>query len=1217
MNRQLKRNRGVILTREGWQRLQNAKVEWEFQENFGSRWTLEELSERVGITPVTFRKVLTRETGVDRQTLVRLFMTFNLELGQSDYTKPESALEKQESLKRPKGVDLREAVDVSVFYGRTVELALLEQWLMEHCRVVALLGMGGIGKTSLAAKLVHQIEHQFEYVIWRSLYNAPPLFELLGNLIQFFDNSQALEAELPTSVDERILRLIDYLQKQRCLIILDNAETILQSGVIAGTYREGCKDYSQLIRRVGEVFHRSCLLLTSREKLKDVASLEGETLPVRSLRLSGLEAVDGQKIFEVKGFSGSELELRTVVERYAGNALALKIVATTIQDVFDGNLSEFLKQDTVVFGDICELLEQQFARLSYLEKEIIYWLAINRDPVSLSELREDIVSPVPPQKLLEAIESLVRRSLIEKATPTLVEKSAALFMLQPVVMEYMTNRLVEQVCGEIETQNLDLFKCHALLKATAKEYVRETQIRLILKPVIDRLFVVFRSKRSIENQLTQILSRLRKTAPLEQSYMAGNILNLLCHLKTDLSGYDFSYMTVWQADLRNVKLHDVNFQNANLAKSVFAESFGGVLSVAFSPDGKLLALGDTNGEIRLYQVSDWKQLLTCKGHSNWVVSLAFSPDGSTLASGSTDFSVKLWDISTGECLQTLRGHIYEVWSVVFSPNGDILVSGSDDQTMKLWSVQTGECLRTFQGHTSWVCSVVFSKDGQTLFSGSDDHTIRLWDINTGNCLRIYQGHSDGIRVITVSPNGQILASGSEDRTVKLWDINSGQCLKTFQGHFNEVYSVTFRLQGDILASGSFDQTVKLWSVRTGECLKTFQGHSSWIYSVAFSPQGDLVASGSYDQTVRMWSVSTGECLKIFQGYTHQVLSVAFSPDGQTLASGSHDSSVNLWSVSTGECLKTFLEHCGAIQSVAFSPDGQCIASGSEDRTIKLLDVNTGQVLQIFQGHRAAIRSVAFSPDGQTLASGSEDQTVRLWDVNTGQALRICQGHTNQVWSVAFSPQGMMLASGALEQTLNLWDISTGECLKTLEGHTSWVWSVVFSPDGKLLATTSTDQTLRLWSVNTNECLKLLHVDTGWLLSVAFSPDSRILASSCQDHTVKLWDVSTGECLKTLQGHTGGWVRSVAFCPDNQTLASGGEDETIRLWDSITGECLKVLKIEKPYERMNIMGITGITTATIATLKVLGAATEKHLYRQPYETSEHFTTEKAQPNTNPA
>ncbi|MEH2038654.1 NB-ARC domain-containing protein [Nostoc sp.] len=1175
-----KRNRGLILTREGWQKLQNAKLEWEFRKNNGSKSTLEELSEQAGITPVTFRKILTRETGVDKRTLVRLFMMFNLELDKSDYTSPDSDLKGQEDLKNPKRIDWGEMVDVSIFYGRTDELTLLEQWLIqERCRVVALLGMGGIGKTSLAAKLAQKVQGCFEYVIWRSLYNAPPLFDLLANFIQFFSNEQVLETDLAKSVDGRISQLIEYLQQQRCLIVLDNVETILQTGAYAGCYREGYEDYGLLIKRLGQVMHQSSLVLTSREKPKDIASLGGETLAVRSLQLSGLEVVAGQKIFEAKGFSGSESELPAVVERYAGNALALKIVATTIQDVFDGNVAEFLQHYTAVFGNIRDLLDQQFSRLANLEKDIMYWLAINREPVSLSEIREDIVSPIPPQNLLEALESLVRRSLVEKST--------ALFTLQPVVMEYVTQRLIEIVCQEIETQNLDLFRCHALMKATAKDYVREIQIRLILKPVIDGLLTVLRSKRKLENQLTQILARLRETSPLEQSYTAGNILNLLCHLESDLRGYDFSYLSIWQADLQCLKLHDVNFQNANFDRSVFAETFGGVMSVAFSPDGKLLALGDTNGEIRLYQVSDWKQLLFCKGHINWVLSVAFSPDGTVLASGSTDHTVKLWDVSTGQCLHTLQEHDHEVWSVAFSSDGDLLASGSDDQTMKLWNVGTGKCLKTFQGHTSWVLQVAFSPDGQTLVSGSDDHTVGIWNINTAECVKVLHGHSDGIRAITVSPDGRMLASGSEDLTVKLWDISTGECLKTFQGHSNEVYSVTFNPQGDILASSGFDQTVKLWSVRTGECLKTFQGHSGWVFSVAFSPQGDILASSSYDQTVRLWRVQTGECLKTFQGYTNQVLSLAFSPDGQTLASGSHDSLMRLWDVNSGQCLKIFQGHSAAIQSAAFSPDGQTLVSGSHDSSIRLWDVNSGQCLKILQGHGALVWSVAFCPDAQTLASGSDDKTVRLWDISTGQCFKTFQEHQAAVWSVAFSPQGKMLASGSLDQTVKLWDISTSECKRTLAGHTTWVTSVIFSPDGELLANTSMDGTLRLWSVYTGECLKILAVSTGWLHPVVFSPDSRTLAIGSHDYTVGLWDVSTDQCLRYLQGHTGR-LWSVVFSPNNQIVASSGDDETIRLWNITTGECLKTLKAELPYQRMNIMGVTGLTTATIATLKVLGA-----------------------------
>jgi WD40 repeat protein len=1162
-----RRKRGVALTPKGLEKFLEAKRKAEIEDNLGNRITLEKISARSGLYTGTISKILNCEGGVDKRSIEELFKAFALRLEKSDY------------LSSSTRVDWGEAICASIFFGRTEELGKLEEWIVhERCRVVALVGIGGIGKTSLSVRFAQQVQGNFEYVIWRSLREAPPVEAILANLIQVLSNEQETGDQLPETVGGRISRLIDYLRSQRCLLVLDNVESILCSGSRAGRYREGYEGYGELLRRVGETNHTSSLLLTSREKPKEVAFMEGEGLPVRSLQPAGLKAIEGQELFKLKGLSGTEAEWTAVIDRYAGNPLALKIVATTIQDTFGGHVAEFLRQDITVFGDIRDLLEQQFERLSDLEKSIMFWLAINREPTGLAELQADIVSQVPSAKLLEALESVGRRSLIES--------SDSLFTLQNVVMEYVTACMIDQVCQEVVAQQPDLFRCHALMKATSKDYVREAQIRLLLQPTIDELLIVLRSNSNVENQLLKILQRLQQTAPREPGYLAGNILNLLCQMGTDLTGYDFSNLAVWQADLRNVKLHGINFQNADLAKSVFAETFGGVLSVAFSPNGKLLALGDTNGEIRLYQLVDGQQILTCKGHTNWVVSLAFSPDGSILASGSVDYTMKLWDVSTGQYLQTLQGHDNEVWSVAFSPDGNTLVSGSDDQTMKLWNVQTGECLKTFQGHTSWVCSVAFSPNGQTLFSGSDDHTVELWDINIGECLKTFQGHRDGIRSITVSPDGKMLASGSEDQTVKLWDVSTGKCLKTFQGHSNEVYSVTFSSRGDLLASSSFDRTVRLWSVSTGECLKIFQGHSAAVFSVAFNSQSEFLVSGSEDQTARLWNVHTGQCLKTFQGYTNQVFSVAFSPDGQTLASGSRDCSVRLWDANTGQTLQIFRRHCAGVRSVAFSPNGQILASGSEDQTVKLWDINTGQALQTFQGHQATVWSVAFSPNGQILASSSEDQTAMLWDVNTGQTLQTFQGHQAAVWSVAFSPQGM-LATGALDLTIKLWDVSTGKCERTLEGHTSWVLSVAFSHDGEQIASSSYDGKIKLWHVSTGECCRILQASVGWLKSVTFSSDSRTLASCSQDYIVKLWDVSTGQCLKTLQGHTCR-VWSVVFSPDNQTLASSSEDGTIRLWNVVTGECLKTLKAEKLYEGMNIMGTTGLTAATIAKLKVLGA-----------------------------
>ncbi|MEH2059785.1 MAG: NB-ARC domain-containing protein [Nostoc sp.] len=1111
--------------------------------------------------------------------------------------------------------DWGQAPGICVFYGRIAELSQLRQWLIkDKCQLVAILGMGGIGKTALSVKLAKEVQGNFEYLIWRSLRNAPPVTEMLANLIGFLSDGR--ETDLPETVDARVTLLINYLRERRCLLVLDNVETILQSGDRAGHYKPEYEDYGQLLRRVGEETHQSCLVLTSREKPKEFAPLEGEASPVRTLSLVGLGETEGQEILQDKGLFGLQEEWGKLIEKYSGNPLALKLVSEPIRELFAGDIAAFLAEGEIIFGDTRNLLDQQFERLSEIEKEIIYWLAIKRELVSLDELLDDIVRPLPKREVLEALESLRRRSLIEQRT--------ALFTLQSVVMEYMIDRLIEEVCHEITTGEIRLFISHALMEATAKDYIRNTQITLIIKPIIDRLSNTFiavsiqmrynitsqgvgarqcraptgvphvnenryRYSQNLENHLSQILLQLQQV-PQSVGYAGGNLLNILCQLQTDLSGYDFSHLTIWQAYLQSVNLHQVNFTNTDLAKSVFAETLVSISSVAFSPNGKLLATGDADGKTYLWQVDDGKLLFTCTGHSSWVKSVAFSPDGQTLASGSDDQTVKLWDIRNGNCLTTLQGHSNWVRSVAFSPDGQTLASGSEDQTVKLWDVHTRKCLKTLQGNTNRVRSVAFSPDGQTLASGSEKQTIKLWDIRNGECLTTLEGHSNWVRSVAFSPDGQILASGSDDQTVKLWDVRNGKCLKTLQGHTNRVWSVAFSPDGQILASGGDDPTVKLWDVRKSECLKNLHGHSNRVMSVAFSPDGQTLASGSENQTVKLWDVHNGECLTTLQGHTNRVRSVAFSPDGQILASGSEKQTVKLWDVRNDKILKILDGHNSWVRSIAFSPNGQILASGSEKQTIKLWDVQTGQCLQRLQEHTNRIRSVAFSPDGQILASGSDDQTVKLWDVHTGKCFKTLQGHTSWVRSVVFSPDGQTLASGSENQKIRLWDVSTGECIKTLQGHSNRVRSITFSPDGQTLASGSDDQTVKLWDVHNGKCLINLQQHSNRVWSVAFSPDGEILASASEDQTVKLWDVHNGKCVKTLQGAN--WVKSVAFSPDGQTLICGSQDETIKLWDVMTGDCLKTLRSLKPYEKMNITGVTGLTAAQLVTLKALGAVQDE-------------------------
>ena len=560
-----------------------------------------------------------------------------------------------------------------------------------------------------------------------------------------------------------------------------------------------------------------------------------------------------------------------------------------------------------------------------------------------------------------------------------------------------------------------------------------------------------------------------------------------------------------------------------------------VRSVAFSPDGKMIASGSADNTIKIWNL-EGRELRTMTGHSNWVDSVAFSPDGKTIASGSDDKTIKLWNLE-GKELCTLTGHSSGVSSIAFSPDGKTIASSSSDKTLKLWNLE-GKELCTLTGHSQLVVSVTFSPDGKTIASGSYDNQIKLWNLE-GKELRTLTGHSNFVSSVAFSPDGKTIASGSYDNQIKLWNLE-GKELRTLTGHSNFVSSVAFSPDGKTIASSSSDRTIKLWNLE-GKELRTLTGHSNFVSSVAFSPDGKTITSGSYDNQIKIWNLE-GKELRTLTGHSNGVRSVAFLPDGKTIASCSDDNTIKIWNLE-GKELRTLTGHSNGVRSVAFSPDGKTIASGStDDNQIKIWNLE-GKELRTLTGHIYWVNSIAFSPDGKTIASSSDDNTIKLWNLE-GKELCTLTGHSQLVVSVAFSPDGKTIASGSFDNTIKLWNLE-GKELRTLTGHSNWVHSIAFSPDGKTIASSSSDRTIKLWNLEGKE-LRTLAGHSKLVMSIAFSPDGKAIASGSSDKTIKLWNLE-GKELRTLTGHSNE-VISVAFSRDGKTIASGSSDKTIKLWD---------------------------------------------------------------------
>ncbi len=1076
--------------------------------------------------------------------------------------------------------DWGEAIDTSIFYGRTYEIAVLSQWIVEEkCRLIAIVGMGGIGKTLLSVKLAEQIQGEFDLIFWRSLRDAPPFDELLITLLRFLLRE---DSPLADTISSQLTQLQDCLRSAHCLIVLDNFDALLASVDGVGVYRQGYEGYGKLLQRVSESSHQSCVVITSREIPIEIIRLQGENLPIREWRLQGLDISAVQQLLAAKGLEGSQEELKHLVGCYQGNPLALQIAASLIQSLFAASLTDFLKQGVIVFNGIRQLLQSQIERLSELEKQMMYWLAINREPVKLEELQTDLVLPHRTSELLEILESLKRRSLIEL--------TAEGFTQQPVIMEYMTEQLIAQISSELNNAQpcaSDYLSLYAILKATARDYIRFRQRGVIIEPIINRGIIALGNKQELIAKLHQRLQQLRADKLTNYGYMVGNLLNLYNFLQVDLTGFDFSGLSIRQAYLAEVKLQNVNFSLSEFKDSIFAETFGGISCVSFSLDGTRLATSDTSGEVQIWDLVKSQQLTSFKSDLLWTWGVTFSPDGQLLASGGDDYVVKLWNTKTGDCVKLLNGHTNTVNALAFHPDGNLLASCSLDRTIRLWPM-LADSLNSrpilLEGHQERVWSIAFSPDGSTLISGSEDQTVKLWDLNSLSCRQTLREHTHWVKSVAFSSDGQRLASASFDGMIKIWSATTGECLKTWQGHLMTVTSVVFSPDDRYLASASYDQTVKVWDLASGECFKTFTQHSNRVWSVSFSPNGDYLASGGDDNATCLWHWQTGQCAKVWKGYSNRVLGMAVHPEKQWLATGHEDQTIKIWDISTGKITQVLHGHKNLVLSVVIVPQSNILASGSGDRTIKLWDINSRKCLKTLSGHRSWIWSIAASPEGELLASGSYDQTVKVWHIASGDCLHTFEGHQAAVICVTFSPDGQWVASGSLDHSIKLWDVQTGQCLKTIMGHENSVWTVAFSPDGQTLASGSYDRTMKLWSIPEGTCLRTFEGHSAPVMSLAFSTGGEQIVTGSYDQLLKVWEPNTGQCLRSFYGHSA----SVIALVWGEMLVSSSFDETVRFWDSQTGKCIRTLRTPRPYDDMDITEVTGLTEAQKTTLKALGA-----------------------------
>ncbi|MEM7475594.1 MAG: LpqB family beta-propeller domain-containing protein [Planctomycetota bacterium] len=499
----------------------------------------------------------------------------------------------------------------------------------------------------------------------------------------------------------------------------------------------------------------------------------------------------------------------------------------------------------------------------------------------------------------------------------------------------------------------------------------------------------------------------------------------------------------------------------------------GLTSVAWSLDAAVIAVGDRNYNVTVWDALSGELRGKARHDSGVVTDVSFSPDGELLLSASSDQSLRLWDTASWNEVRSIEGHGVTIEAAGFSLDGTSIVSAGTDGKIKTWDAREGVELRTFLGHIGAVNCVAFSPDGSRILSASDDNTLKLWDRTTRAPMRSLHGHSGTISQLAHSPDGSKIVSVGMDAQVRTWDTLSGKEITSFDkenGPTKPLNAVCFSQDGSKVVSGGVDRFVRYWNVNSGQLmLSPLQGHEGTVNSVVFSPDGSKFASGGWDQAILLWNADSGQLEGKIQVDSGQVMDLAFSPDSTQFVSGDWNGNVRFWSSDSRQEIGERLRTGGRTSGLLFSPSGASIACSRFKNSAVMWDAKTREEKFELKGHAGSVNDIAFNVEETRIVTCSADGTLKLWDTDSGLELKTIRGDGEPINTVSFSPDGNYLASAGYGSTIDIWDGSPDHEVRTLSGHSGIVSAATFSSDGSRIFSESGKERF-VWDAESGELM---------------------------------------------------------------------------------------------------------------------------------------------------
>ena len=1053
-------------------------------------------------------------------------------------------------------IDIRRAPRERLF-GRDADLTAIASWVRDpRVRVIGVVGLGGVGKSSLAAEVARGAGTEFESVFWVQMVDSPEPRSIAASVIAAMGESLPIDVSGPA-----VLRTLgEVLCEHRCLVVLDGAETVLDA---ADQPADGDSSYDAFLSTWMTLSHRSVLLMTSRVTPRVLARRRRPS-SARVRNVGGLGLEGARELLASTGVTGSASEVEDAVTLLSGNPQGLLWLADTTDELFHGDLAAALQSNAIAHGDMVEVFDQQVARLSPTQSAILYWLVILRSSTSIDQLR-DCLRPAPPMgPVLTALRVLIDRSMAQRTEHG--------FQVGGLVIELAQAKIVAFAAAELASDEPNFLHSHSLLVPDAADPVLRAQRAMFLRPVLqagpfDRPVLLSRLHAAVE--------RSRGGAPDRASYLVGNLVNLLAERDTSLDGLDLNGARVWNADFRDVSLRGANLNETDLHGSAFKQAFGSVTCVFALNDGVHLLMGTANGSLCRVRTGDGCVVQHVNAHRGWLRSILQTLDGDVVSAGD-DGVLTVWSEGLHRRF-SVDAHPGGVQATVLLTPTVVATAGADGY-VRAWDVRTGA--RQWKQLLGSPVTALAAHD-DVLLAGTYEGSISALAKNGDITDAALPTTAHSVQAITFSGDGRLVAVGDMRGDVVVLRPRGWTRVTTLSGG-SHTRALRFSPSGGhLLASFTYGGVVS-WRTDDWRQGQALGGHTSWVWSIDFYDD-DRVATGSHDQTLRLWSFSTGELLRTIDGYSNAAFAVACSADTGIAAVGYERSMVVLWNARTHERVAELGRHAGRVGAIGIDRRAEFVASGGRDRFVRCWRTIDGSLQWARSSHRDTVWAVSVSRDGDLVASASGDATCRLWDVPTGRELAVLDGHDHGVWAVAISSGADLVLTGSRDNTARLWDWRARRETSDPMAHPNRVTAVEFLDDAHV-ATTCLDGLVRVWATDgTLDWQQDIGRDVA--RSLAVDPTRRRIAVGYQSGRIACWN-AVGEDNPTITSAHVGAVWSLAFLDDGAML-SAGDDGVVRVWPVATHEAIE-LQEPRPYEGLTLIGASGIEPEVLTGLTHLGA-----------------------------